>query len=273
MANKSLWKDEYLFDAYELTRHGAKEKQLSGIFGISLATFLQWERKRPLLRMALAMGRGMYRKRAKVHKHGSELAEYVFNSLSPEMKSVWKKLSAASRAKSPKAVMDSILAGKGKTFRQYLFMYAFVTGNFRITEAMKRIGLSVREFDRWKLDPDFKKLFQEVIEAKKDLCESHLLNLVKKGSEAATIYSVKALCKDRGYNEKMDVNVNVKGEINHNVLTFDRIRPFLSSQAQMEILEALKKAKELESGGSQNTPLNVPRLTGNIVEAEFLPNV
>jgi transposase-like protein len=269
MGRKSMWKDDFLFDAYELVRQGGSEKQIARICGISLPTFLQWERKRSLLRLALKRGRDKYRKR--MRKGGSELAEYVFNGLSPEMKKVWRKLAKADLANSPKQVLDAILEGKGKTFRQYLFIYAFVTGNFQITSACRRVGISVRQFDKWrKDDPDFVRLFKEVMEAKKDLCESHLLELVKSGSEAATIYSVKTLCKDRGYVEKLNVDVNVGGQVDHNVLGFDRIRKYLSESAQMEILSALRKVKEMEGSGENSLPNTTKFLPSSITDTSFV---
>lgn len=269
MPHHTLWKDEYIVDAYELVKQGASEPQMAKIFGISLPTFLYWERKKPLLRMALTKGRAKFR--ARMRKKGSELAEYVFNGLSPEMKKVWKKLSRADAARSPKEVMESILEGKGRTFRQYLFIYAFVTGGFKVVDACQRIGIPLRQYHLWRnKDREFAKLFMEVMEAKKDLCESHLLDLVKNGSEAATIYSVKTLCKDRGYVEKTQVDVNVSGEVNHNVLSFDKIRGYLSNAAQMEILEALRKVKQIES--QEVEAKVVPQITGNVLEAQFEPN-
>ena len=247
MANKSKWKDQYLFDVYELMKSGCKEGQVAKILGISYSTFLQWERKRRLLKIGIELGREKHRKRLK-KTGGNEISEFVFNGLSKDMKKVWRKLSAAEKAKSSKETMEAILKGSSKSFRQYLFIYALTMSGFQITRACKRIGIPLTTLDKWKkYDENFSKLFKQVVEAKKDLCESHLLRLVKKGSEAATIYSVKALCRDRGYVEKTNVDVNVSGQIDHNVLTFDRIRKYLSSECQIEILEAMRKVKEISS--------------------------
>jgi hypothetical protein len=273
MANKSKWKNEFILDAYELMKQGAKRKQVARICGVSMATFVQWEKKRSLVRMAMKRGKKAYR--GKVNGRGrSEIADYVFNGLNDEMKKIWNKLSKASRCKSPRSVMLAILEGKGRAFRQHLFLYAFVNGNFRITEACRRIGISVREYDQWRQeDEDFARLFKEVLEAKKDLCESHLLGLVKKGSEAATIYSVKTLCKDRGYVEKVEHEVNVKGEVNHNVLPFNKIMGHLSEGCQIEILEALRKVKRIESGEEVATGPSHLLPHSQTLEAEFVPNV
>jgi len=121
---------------------------------------------------------------------------------------------------------------------------------------------------------DFARLFKEVMEAKKDLCESHLLKLIKGGSEAATIYSVKTLCKDRGYVEKVEHEVNVKGEINHNVLPFNKIMGHLSEGCQVEILEALKKVRAIESGEELTAgPSRLLPASHQVLDAEFVPNV
>jgi len=247
MANLSKWKDEYLFDVYELMKSGAKEGQVAKILGISYSTFLQWERKRKLLKIGIELGREKYRKRIK-KSGGNEISEFVFNGLSKDMKKVWKRLSAAEKAKSPKETMEAILKSQSKSFRQYLFIYAMTMSGFQITRACKRIGIPIKTFQKWqKYDDDFSTLFKQIVEAKKDLCESHLLRLIKKGSEAATIYGVKTLCRDRGYVEKVNVDVNVSGQIDHNVLTFDRIRKYLSSETQVEILEAMRKVKAISN--------------------------
>jgi len=253
MANKSKWKDSYLFDVYELMKSGAKEGQVAKILGISYSTFLQWERKKRLLKIGIELGREKHRKRIK-KSGGNEISEFVFNGLSTDMKKVWKRLSAAEKAKSPRETMEAILKGQSKSFRQYLFIYAMTMSGFQITRACKRIGIPLKTFQKWqKYDDEFATLFKQVVEAKKDLCESHLLRLVKKGSEAATIYSVKALCRDRGYVEKTAIDVNVSGRVDHNVLTFDRIRKYLSSECQVEILEAMRKVKEISSEEEEKT--------------------
>lgn len=247
MANKSLWKDEYLYDVYELAKSGCTEGQMAKILGISRPTFLNWERKRRLLRMGLEKGREKWRKRIK-KTGGNEISEFVFNGLSADMKRVWDRLREAERAKSPRHVMELILKGHSKSFRQYLFIHCLTMSGFQITRACRRVGIPLKTFEKWrKYDDEFAELFRQVVEAKKDLCESQLLRLVRKGSEAATIYSVKALCQDRGYREKVSHDVKVSGEISHSVLTFDRIRKYLSSECQMEILGAMEKVRQLET--------------------------
>lgn len=246
MANKSLWKDEYLIDIYELAKGGAKEKTISKILGISPATFVVWERKKPLLRMVLEKGRKEFRIRKK--KHGENvIADFVFNGLTPEMKKVWKRLNRADKVRGSKNVIDAILEGKGKPFRQHLFLYAFINGDYSLTGACKRVGISVRTFDVWKTEPEFQQLFKHVQECKKDFFETHLINLVRKGSEAATIFSMKTQVADRGYNEKSRIDVNVSGVVQHQAFPFEEIRQYLSSECQMEILEACRKRKMIES--------------------------
>jgi len=274
MANKSKWKDMYLFDVYELMKSGAKEGQVAKILGISYSTFLQWERKRKLLKIGIELGREKYRKRIK-KTGGNEISEFVFNGLSKDMKKVWKRLSVAERAGSSKEVMEAILQGQSKSFRQYLFIYAMTMSGFQITRACKRIGIPVKTFEKWKrYDAEFATLFKQIVEAKKDLCESHLLRLVKKGSEAATIYSVKTLCKDRGYVEKVSVDVNVSGNISHNVLTFDRLRKYLSSECQVEILEAMRKVKAVEDGEEEKIQQQhyLPMLHQKMIDSQFVEN-
>jgi len=108
MANKSKWKNEFIFDAYELMKQGAKRKQVARICGVTVMTFMQWENKRQLLRIAMKRGKSHYH--VKINGRGrSEMADYVFNGLNAEMKEIWTKLRKADRCKSPRSVMLAMI--------------------------------------------------------------------------------------------------------------------------------------------------------------------
>lgn len=271
MANKKLWRDELTIDIYEMSKEGTREKVISGILGISYATFLSWKVKYPLVKMALTKGREVYKKKRISHKNNqtSEISDYVFSRLTPEMKKIWNKLAKIDRVCGGKQMIDAILEGYGRHYRQHLFLYAFVNGNFSLTDACRKVGISVRTFQLWRdTDPDFHQLFKDANEAKKDFIETHLQRLVENGSEAATIFSAKTQLRDRGYDEKGKLEIEVNGKIQHSSLPFEEIRQFLSPECQMEILEACRKRKSIESNVIQN-PIGslTGNVTGNILDA------
>ncbi len=245
-ATKSkLWKDEYVFQAYSLRKEGMPYQQLAQFFNVRVMTVKYWEKRFPWFRLAMKMGREEWLEKRKSRNEGGELSEFVYNGLSPEMKKVWKKLSRVDTKKSGKRIIDAILEGKGKNFRQYLFLYAFIHGNFRVTHACEKVGISVRVFQMWRKEKEFARLFEEVNEKKKDLFESSLIKLVKRGHEAANIFVAKTQLKDRGYDDKARIDVNVNATLQTPTFPFEEIRPYLSTQCQMELLEAMRKRKTM----------------------------
>ena len=44
---KTVWKNELVFEAYELAKTGMQEKEIAEALGISFGTFVAWEKKNP----------------------------------------------------------------------------------------------------------------------------------------------------------------------------------------------------------------------------------
>ncbi len=272
MPRITVWKDVYLFDCYELASQGATEAQMARILGIALITFRGWERKKPLFALALERGRKAYKRKTKNGKEKSLIANYVYNRLPKEMQRTWNKLEAAIKAQAPQRVMEKILEGKSKYFKQYLWIYAFVNNNFSVSKACGTIGIPMATFEKWKeREPEFAKLFVQIIEAKKDFVEDALIQLVREKREAPTIFASKGLLRDRGYDDRQNVNVNVSGQVEHvhNILPFQKIQPFLTTEMQQNLLDAIRKAKAVEARVLEGGPKLLPCET---VDAEWEPH-
>lgn len=262
------FKDEYVFRAYALRREGMSYKKLGDFFNVGYETMKNWEKRFPWFRLALKMGREEWLESRK-HRNEGELTDFVYNGLTPEMKTVWKKLSRVDTKKSGKQVIDAILEGKGKHFRQYLFLYAFIHGDFQITHACEKVGISVRVFQMWKKEKDFLRLFEEVNEKKKDLFESSLIKLVKRGHEAANIFVAKTQLKDRGYDDKARIDVNVNATLQTPAFPFEEIRPYLSTECQMELLEAMRKRRTMELETTERKQIESQVIETSFVEREL----
>jgi hypothetical protein len=268
---RTLWQDDFLFDAYELAKEGTKEKALARILGISFPTLLDWERKKPLFALALKRGRKLYRARRARNNNGvSEIEEYYFNRLSPEERKVWKKIQRANRAKTGLQTLNAILEGRGKVFRQHLLLHAIIHNNFAITKACRMVGISLTAFDLWKRqDPAFLQMFKTIEEAKKDLFEQSMLRLAKVNETAVVIHAAKTLCRDRGYGEKQEIDVNVSGQVNHNIVQIDV--EALPLEVRKLLLEEVRKVKQVESQVINTVPqLPAPAKVKNPVPAGFV---
>lgn len=72
-----------------------------------------------------------------------------------------------------------------------------------ITHAAKIVGIDRKTHDRWlETDEDYKQKVIALQDIKRDFVESSLMQLVKSGDTASTIFCAKVLLKKRGYVEK-----------------------------------------------------------------------
>lgn len=242
MPNKSLWRDDFLWDAYELAKDGTTEASIAKILGISLPTFIGWEKHKHLFKQALIRGRAAHKRRTR--HNGNEIEDYIYNRLSDEERFVWRKIMKAHKTNRGKDIVKAILDKQGKLFRQHLFVHAMIHGNYSITKACNKIGISVSAFEKWQQeDPEFVKLFRVIQEAKKDRLEDHFFRLVDQNEVSPVIHGLKTLAGDRGYREKQQVDVNVSGNINHSLIQIDVNQ--LPLEVRSVVLAEVRKVKQI----------------------------
>lgn len=76
-----------------------------------------------------------------------------------------------------------------------------------VTTAAKAVGISRWTHYEWmKTDPDYAEQVKELEDLSLDFAESQLLNNIKKGAEASTIFYLKTKGKRRGYVERTEVD-------------------------------------------------------------------
>ena len=243
---ESKYKHEYIVEVYIAAKSGMTENQISKVLGISVHTLRVWEKKKKAFKIALEQGRAECR-----GKKGKSLTfqEYVFGRLSYNNRKLWNKILKLSKntkkRKRPEDYLEQIeilLAKRGKYARQSLFMYAWVSSNFSISKALRTVNISRSTFELWKQDPDFHTLFKEMDWHKKNFFEEYLCMLVKGGNPAATIFANKTYNKDRGYNEKIEVNMDILGEIDHGVISVDHLK--LDLDTRKALLKARRQEQE-----------------------------
>ena len=236
----TVWKDEFIIKVYNLARSGLTEQKMAHILGISLPTFRAWRGNKKLFRLAIQTGRKERR-----NKDGSSInfREYVYQRLSCDLRKVWGKINKLDKKKSGLERIEAILDKKGKIVRQSLFIYAWTSGNFSISQALRKVNISRTTLERWKKDDsDFAKLLEEIVWHKKNFFEDHLCKLVAGGDTSAILFVNKTFNRDRGYNEKVEMDVNLSGEVNQNVMNVDVLK--LPLNTRKEILKSLRKAKQ-----------------------------
>ncbi len=231
-----LWNDRFIIDAYELAREGRSDEDIRKVFGISNPTFWNWKKRRPLLKEALERGR---RISGGDRYTGETLRSYVFGRLPDDLKKTWNEINRLDRARSGTEAVEAILAERGKRARQHLLLYAILTSSFSISASLRKVNINRATFDRWiREDREFARLVTEVNEIKADFFESHLVRLVKSGDTAATIFANRTFNRERGYGEKIDVNMS--GRVDHRIDISDLDLPI---KTRREILAAVRRKR------------------------------
>jgi len=83
-----------------------------------------------------------------------------------------------------------------------------------ITPACKEVGITRETFYRWlREDEEFKKKVDDINEITLDFTENQLLKKIKEGSERSILFYMKYKGRKRGYTERIDIDANIKGEI------------------------------------------------------------
>jgi len=240
MSRRTIWKDSFYVAVYNLARMGLKETQLAKALGISLPTFRSWERKKDAFKSAIQKGRKEYRGR---NNKTASFGDYVYNRLPKELRLIWNKINRLDKKPKGLEEIEAILDRKGKRVRQQLFLHAWISGNFSVSEALRKVNINRSTLERWKKqDAGFADLVKEIPWYRKNFFEDHLSRLVAGGDSGAIIFVNRTYNRDRGYNEKVDIDMNLSGELNQNVMSVDMMK--LPLQTRKEILKSLRQNKK-----------------------------
>ena len=233
---KTVWRDEFIVRVYSMSREGMSERKIAKLLGIAFVTFVDWEKKKPLFKMALQMGRKEYKNNGKLSK---SFGEFVYGRLPKDLKILWKKINRLDSAKTGVEKKEALLEGRGVHARQYLFFYAWTASNFSVSKAMRKVNISRGTFELWKKDPQFHALVKEIDFYRKNFAEDCMFRLVAGGDTSATIALNKAINRDRGFGDKIDMNVIA--DVTQNVVSIDSTD--LTLKEKKRILESLRANK------------------------------
>ena len=101
-----------------------------------------------------------------------------------------------------------------KRLQQQNFISCFAKTGFNVARTCRLIGISRTVYNIWdRADPRFSAMIAAAKEEKTDLAESILLSNMQDNnkfvSNAATIFYLKTIGKDRGYTERKDIDITV----------------------------------------------------------------
>jgi hypothetical protein len=233
---KTKWKDEFYVTVYSLAKSGMSEARIAKSLGVSTVTLSNWKKKKPALRDAIKRGKST--DKALTTK---SFNDYVYQKLPEKLMKIWDEIQSLESQTNGIQKIETLLATNGKRARQHIFLHALVTSNFNVSRACSVCNIPRRTFENWVTEePDFSELMNEINIHKKNFFEASLVGLVARGDSAATIFVNRTFNRDRGYNEKVDVNVvgKVEHEHVHAHIAIDELE--LNLETRTEILKAIR---------------------------------
>lgn len=235
--------------AYELARDGLSDEQIAKALGVTGITFRRWCRRRPALADATARGRH--------HRDPAEALtfhEYVYNHLSPNLRDLWGEIQDCQELTNGVERVEALFKHHGIRARQHLFIYALTQSLFNVSGALRKVGLPRKTFESWCAnDPEFAELIDEIHWHKQNFFEQAFIGRVAAGDTAAVIHAVKTKCRDRGYNEKIEIEHTGTVHHEHTVSVAELDLPLDTRRA---ILDALRRHQAATA--THPTPARLP---------------
>jgi transposase len=248
----SKWDQKHVISIYDLAKSGLSDTKIAEAIGVTKLTMVQWKKKKAEVADALRRGREA--------RKNSQLAtktfqNYVYDRLSPKLKRLYDRIVNLDMEGNNTKLVERILEKRGLRVRQHLFVHAFIKNNFNATEACRFVNIQRDTFTNWcRTDEDFGALMGQMMEAKKDLFESKLIELVQAGDTNAVLFVNKTVNRDRGYGERQEhVHTHAGTITNAHVDVRDLDLPL---DTRLQLLQAMR-AKAMADGPRQSLPVHV----------------
>ena len=170
--------------------------------------------------------------------------EYIYRHLSDDLRETWDQINECQDLDNPRERVEALLANHGIRGRQHLFIHALVTSCFNVSKSLRLLSISWSTYTSWREnDPDFLDLVNEINWHKDNFFEQALVGRVAAGDTNAIIHVAKTKLRDRGYSEKLEIEVTGTVQHEHAVSIVDLTLPIEVRQA---ILTALREHKQRE---------------------------
>ncbi len=231
------WQDEMSLTIYDQAKAGATDADITRMLGVTPPTFRKWKKDKPAVAEALKRARS---KSGKDMKTAADFLLYVYGKMCPEAQEIFDELRKFETEKNGIKMVEALFDQQGKKVRQHIYLHALVAKNFHAAKACTFVGISRSTVTKWAAtDPDFALMLNEINSAKGDLFESAFIQLIQSGDSSAIIWANKTFNADRGYSEK--VNVDIGGQVDHLHANFSIDDLGLSLDVRKDILAAIRQ--------------------------------
>lgn len=233
------FQDTMYVQIYEHIREGRSFQDTASIIGVSKKTLLQWKKTNPAVADAVSRAR----QRCDIQESQTEsFLSYVYNRLPPELQGVWDRMEEWEVEENGIMKTEALLQNEGKMVRMHLFVHALVACDFNVSEACRKVNIPIKTLNYWITnEPDFGKIIEQIQIFKKDFFESALVRKVREGETSAIIFANKTYNRDRGYNEKVELEVQGNIQQTH-VIDVSLLN--LPLEIKRAILDAHRKYKQ-----------------------------
>jgi phage/plasmid-associated DNA primase len=231
---------ELLLRFYDALLRSDKVSEVAAEMETSIPVLLSWVKRFPELKLAKEMA-------TRKKKETSSLDAYIYQQLSEETKKLWDELM---ESEGPEKQDDKsgfkfrkVLQGVTKTQRQEIYLHALVYCKWNSSKACRYACVSVQTLESWiQQDRKFGALVAEMEVHRKNFFESALVAHTENGNASVCMFVNRTLNADRGYNERIAIDHNHSGTVNH---VFHRAKDLnLNLEARKEILRAIRAKKE-----------------------------
>jgi hypothetical protein len=227
-------------EIYEQAKQGFTRKEIAISLGVDEMTMKRHIKKNKLLRKCFEKGQKIFQQ---VEGDSIKYQDYLFNDLPPSLKKIWNEITALEKAENGVEAVEALLLKQGKRVRQNLFLHAWINSNFNVNRALHKVNLNKMVFNLWCKEPDFLQLVEEIKWRRDNNTEFALDKAIKRGDVSAIIYGNKTRNRDRGYNTDKNINVQISGHINHQVVKVDDLN--LPLDVRLNLLDALRSRRLL----------------------------
>lgn len=264
------WKDVYYVKLYQQALLGHTDKRIAEKLGVSHMALIKWKKQDPAVRHALREARLKL-----IEPENVTFKDYVYARLPERLQKLWDKIHKLEKANKPHKVRLILDNKTSKRSRQHLWIHAYVHYNFNKTAACRAVHVPNDTLTAWKRDPQFVELIAAMEDAKRDLFEESLVQLVRSGDPSAVIFANKTMNAKRGYSQPKEINHTVKGNVsvshNGNVTNTVNLEDLdLGFDMLLAFQKAIKNRNQLnESGQEGKTEAPFPQLTHEVEDAEY----
>lgn len=241
-------------------------RKMNAHYGIPRITTAVWIKREPLMTLAKELALQMLKAKTDEREN---FGEFVLTRMSKENRERYEQLLFWEDHPDGASKTRGILRDMTERERRIMFVQCVAANGFVYSRALKLMGISGDVVKNWNRDRGFRAMTNEIQQLKKDFFEQALVDLAAARDTTAVVFANKTLNRDRGYGEKL--SVDVKGQIDH---THTVVPLAALEELPTEVLDTVLKAvqehkrKQMEARAAGPSVLTLPGDTGETIDVE-----